>query len=576
METRSVNLLAVSLALMTACAPSTQMGQTEGRPTTDTLIGRVASAPHGMVATDAALATNVGVQIMKSGGNAADAAVATAFAMAVVYPEAGNIGGGGFIVAHFSNGNDAALDFREVAPLKATRDMYVDANGDVTKQSLIGYLASGVPGSVAGLWEFHKRYGTKPWRQVLHPAIELAKNGFIVDEHFAHAIANDARLKNFAGSSKLLLPNGAPPVVGSRWRNPELAATLQRIAEHGRDGFYKGQTADLIVAEMQRGGGLITHEDLAAYQPKWRSPIEFDYRGHHVVAMPPASSGGITLAIMCNILDGYDLKSLGARSAARYHLVAEASRRAFADRNQLLGDPDFVHIPTDMLLSSQYAAQQRATISPDHATPSAEIRPGLGQVLEGTQTTHMSFVDGAGNAVALTTTLNELFGSAVAVSGGGFMLNDEMDDFTSKVGVPNMFGLVQGAANAIAPGKRMLSAMTPTIVLGHDGKPLLITGARGGPRIISAVYQIMSNVLDHDMTLPDAVVMPRIHMQHLPDILYHERNAFDAVTRDSLAKMGYHVALRDGYIGAAPTLLRIGSHWTGMADPRSGGLAAGF
>ena len=573
METRSVNLLAVSLALMTACAPSTQMGQTEGRPTTDTLIGRVASAPHGMVATDAALATNVGVQMMKSGGNAADAAVATAFAMAVVYPEAGNIGGGGFIVAHFSNGNDAALDFREVAPLKATRDMYVDANGDVTKKSLI---ASGVPGSVAGLWEFHKRYGTKPWRQVLHPAIELAKNGFIVDEHFAHAIANDARLKNFAGSSKLLLPNGAPPVVGSRWRNPELAATLQRIAEHGRDGFYKGQTADLIVAEMQRGGGLITHEDLAAYQPKWRSPIEFDYRGHHVVAMPPASSGGITLAIMCNILDGYDLKSLGARSAARYHLVAEASRRAFADRNQLLGDPDFVHIPTDMLLSSQYAAQQRATISPDHATPSAEIRPGLGQVLEGTQTTHMSFVDGAGNAVALTTTLNELFGSAVAVSGGGFMLNDEMDDFTSKVGVPNMFGLVQGAANAIAPGKRMLSAMTPTIVLGHDGKPLLITGARGGPRIISAVYQIMSNVLDHDMTLPDAVVMPRIHMQHLPDILYHERNAFDAVTRDSLEKMGYHVALRDGYIGAAPTLLRIGSHWTGMADPRSGGLAAGF
>lgn len=551
------------------------MGQTEGRPTSATLVGDVASAQHGMVATDAPLATEVGVRVMQNGGNAIDATIATAFAMAVVYPEAGNIGGGGFIVARFANGQTASIDFREVAPGKASRDMFLDEKGDVTKKSLIGHLASGVPGSVAGLWAIHQKYGSKPWKELLQPAIDLAQKGFVVNEHLSRAIGNDSRLKDFPASAKLLLPNGAPPPAGSTWSNPELAAVLRRIAEQGRDGFYKGETADLIVAEMQRGGGLISHQDLERYEPKWREPVQFTYRGHKVISMAPASSGGITIALMANILNGYNLSKLDPHSAEHLHLLAEASRRAFADRNQFLGDPDVVTIPKQML-STDYAARQRSTISRDHATPSKDIRPGLGEVSEGTQTTHMSFVDGKGNAVAFTTTLNELHGSAVTVTGAGFLLNDEMDDFTSKVGVPNLFGLVQGAANAIAPGKRMLSAMTPTIVLDDKNNVMLVTGGRGGPRIISAVFQIMSNVLDHDMKLPEAVVSPRIHMQHLPDILYHERGAITEQTKAQLERMGHHVNERDGYIGTSPTLLRVGGKWTGMADPRSGGLAAGY
>lgn len=552
------------------------MGQTEGRPTSDRLTATAVAAPHGMVATDSDYGTDVGVQIMQAGGNAVDAAVATAFAMAVAYPEAGNIGGGGFAIVRMADGTTAALDFREVAPLKASRDMYLDASGNVSDKSLIGHLASGVPGSVAGLWALHQRFGSKPWRELLQPAIELARNGFVVSEHTSRVIAADKRLAEFPASKQLMLPNGQAPAAGTRLSNPDLASTLERIAAAGRDGFYKGETADLIVAEMQRGNGLISHDDLERYQPKWREPIQFTYRGHKVIAMPPASSGGVTLALMANILEGYDLHALGAESAERYHLIAEASRRAFADRNEFLGDTDFVKVPLATLLSADYAVRQRATISMTHATPSSEVRPGLGEIKEGTQTTHMGFVDAKGDAVALTTTLNELFGSAVAVTGGGFFLNDEMDDFTSKVGAPNMFGLIQGAANSIAPGKRMLSAMAPTIVLGTDDKPLLITGARGGPRIISAAFQIISNVLDHGMTLPDAVTAPRIHMQHLPDSLYHEKGAFTPEVRAELEKMGHHVTLRDGYIGDAPTILRVGDHWVGTADPRSNGLAKGF
>jgi gamma-glutamyltranspeptidase / glutathione hydrolase len=372
----------------------------------------------------------------------------------------------------------------------------------------------------------------------------------------------------------MLYRDGKAPPAGSRLDNPDLARTLQRIAERGRDGFYTGETADLIVAEMKDGGGLITHEDLANYQPKWRTPIEFTYRNHRVISMAPASSGGLTVALMANILEGYDLKALGPKSPQRYHLIAEASRRAFADRNYFLGDPDVVKIPFEPLLSKEYAAQRRATIRPDRATPSSDVAHGPFALNEGTHTTHWSVVDAQGNAVALTTTLNELHGSGVTVTGGGFLLNDEMDDFTSKVGVPNMFGLVQGEANAIAPGKRMLSAMTPTIVVDPNGKTLLITGARGGPRIISAVLQIMSNVVDHGMILPEAVNHPRIHMQHLPDQLYYETKLDTAIVAE-LARMGHKVTQR-GAVGTAPTILRVGDHWLGMPDPRSGGMAKGF
>lgn len=529
-----------------------------------------------MVASDAALATDVGVQMLEAGGNAIDAAVATAFALAVVYPEAGNLGGGGFMVARLADGSSVALDFREKAPIAATRDMFLDAQGNLTSQSLIGHLASGVPGAVAGLYAAHQRLGSKPWPEVVAPAIELAEKGFVVDRHFAQGIeSHRERLSQFPGSAQLLLPGGNPPAPGTTWKNPDLAAVLRRIADDGPKGFYEGETARLIVEEMKRGAGLITLEDLKKYEAKWRDPVAFQYRGHTVLSMPPASSGGLTLALMANFSEGFDMRKLGHNSPEALHVITEASKRAFADRNHYLGDPDFVPIPTQMLLSDEYARKQQATISLQHATPSVQIRPGLGETPEPEHTTHFSVVDDKGNAVALTTTVNELFGSAVTVTGAGFLLNNEMDDFAARPGSPNMFGLVQGEANAIEPEKRMLSAMTPTIVLGRDNRPLLITGARGGPRIISAVFQIVSNVVDHNMSLDQAVSAPRIHHQHLPDLLYWERGV-RAETITQLQALGHTVRERDGYVGSAPTILRTGSGWTGAADPRSGGSARGF
>ena len=572
--------IAVALVLTASigCSPmksSAPVGQTEGplRPAT-TLRAVVVEAQNGMVASDAALATDVGVRVLQNGGNAIDAAVATAFALAVVYPEAGNIGGGGFMVARMADGRAGALDFREKAPRAASRDMYLDANGNLTDKSLIGHLASGVPGAVAGLYEAHKKFGSKPWRELIEPAIQLAADGFVIDQHSSTAIQSHRdRLLKFAGSAALFLPNGQALQPGQSWRNPELAAVLRRIAEQGPAGFYTGETAELIVAEMKRGGGIISLEDLKAYQPKWRDPVEFVYRGHKVLAMPPASSGGLTLALMANIAEGFDLRKLGWHSPASLHVIAEASRRAFADRNHYLGDSDFVDVRREQFLSEQYSARQRRTISMERATPSAQVKPSLG---EPDQTTHFSVVDAQGNAVALTTTLNELFGSAVTVTGGGFLLNDEMDDFSAKPGTANMFGLVQGEANAIAPEKRMLSAMTPTIVLDQNNRPLLITGARGGPRIISAVFQVMSNVLDYGMTLDDALAAPRIHHQHLPDVLYFEPNGLSADVIAALRGMGHAVEPREGYIGSGPTILRKGNLWTGAADPRSGGAAKGY
>ncbi len=541
------------------------------------------SAPAGMVATDAPLATEVGVEILRAGGNAVDAAVATAFALAVVYPEAGNIGGGGFMVVRTADGETAALDFRETAPLAATRDMYLDENGELTDGSVIGHLASGVPGAVAGLWAAHQRFGTLPWADLLAPAIRLAEEGFIVDEELAESIV-DARegLARFQGSAELFLPGGEPIPAGTLWKNPDLAAVLKRIAEQGPAGFYEGETADLIVAEMKRGGGIITHEDLKRYEAKWREPVEFDYRGYRVISMPPPSSGGLTLALMANILEGYDLESLGWHSPEALHLVAEAMRRAFADRNHHLGDPDFVNVPRDMFLSEEYAARLRESISIERATPSSEVMPGSVVAIgsEGDHTTHFSVVDSAGNAVALTTTINSLYGSKVTVTGAGFVLNNEMDDFAAKPGEPNQFGLVQGEANAIEPGKRMLSAMTPTIVVSPEGEPVLITGARGGPRIISAVFQVLSNVVDYGMDVSSAVNAPRIHHQHLPDVLYYEamggKNGLSPDVVRVLQTLGHEVRARNSYIGNAPSILRAADgQWRGVADPRQGGNALG-
>ncbi|MBR9989561.1 MAG: gamma-glutamyltransferase [Gemmatimonadetes bacterium] len=534
------------------------------------------SAANAMVATDAPLATGVGVQVMRDGGNAVDAAVATAFALAVVYPEAGNVGGGGFMVTRMADGSTAALDFREKAPLAASRNMFLDAQGELTDRSVIGHLASGVPGAVMGLWEAHNRFGSKPWADLLAPAIALARDGFIVDSALAGSIrAAASDLRQFPASAALFLPDGEALQAGSAWTNPDLARVLQRIAERGTAGFYEGETADLIVAEMQRGGGIISHEDLRGYRAEWREPVEFDYRGHRVISMPPASSGGITLAIMANILDGYALDSLGWHSAPALHLTGEAMRRAFADRNHFLADPAFAQFPRDMLVSREYAGRLRATIDRTAATPSLSVRPGLRERSEPENTTHFSVVDPAGNAVALTTTINGLYGSSVAVAGAGFMLNNEMDDFAAKPGTPNMFGLVQGEANAVQPAKRMLSAMTPTIVLDSDNSVLLVTGARGGPRIITAVFQVISNVIDYGMDVGTAVHAPRIHHQHLPDVLYFEREGLMADVIEALEAMGHTVTARGG-IGTAPTILRRDGMWTAVPDPRTGGVAAGF
>jgi len=491
--------------------------------------------------------------------------------MAVVHPEAGNLGGGGFMVIRLADGTVQTLDYRETAPARATRDMYLDSLGEPTDRSLTGHLAAGVPGAVAGLTEAHHRFGHLPFAVVIAPAIGLARDGFLVDEYRSRSIAGDSsRLARFPASRASFLPDGAPPVAGTVLRQPDLAATLEAIRERGADGFYHGPVADLIVAEMERGGGLISHGDLATYRAIWREPIAIRYRGYTIYSMPPASSGGITMGEILNIMEGYDpLPPFG--SPKLVHLEAEAMRRAFTDRNTWLGDPAFVQNPTDRLLSKGYAADLRKSIG-ERATPTPAFTPAP---RAGASTTHYSVVDADGNAVSCTTTLNDSYGSAVTVTGAGFLLNDEMDDFATAPGKPNMYGLVQGEANAIAPGKRMLSAMTPSIVLDPESRLLLVAGTPGGPRIITMVYHVISNVIDHRMTLPDAVVAPRMHHQGLPDTLRVERDGFPPATLDSLRARGHAIGT-EGYWGDVEAIIRTSTGWQGVSDPRRGGGAAGF
>jgi gamma-glutamyltranspeptidase/glutathione hydrolase len=537
-----------------------------------------------MVATTDRVASEIGAEILRRGGNAVDAAVATHFALAVVNPEAGNLGGGGFLVLRMADGATAALDFRETAPLGATRDMFLDERGNPTDRSLVGDLAAGVPGSVAGMWEVHRRFGTLPWADLLAPAIALAE-GIVVHERLASSLDEFAsRFRTNPAAAAIFLPGGRAPRVGERLAQPDLAETLRRIARDGRAGFYAGPTAEMIAAEMRRGGGLITRADLARYEAKWRDPIRFDYRGYQVISMPPPSSGGATLAELLNILEGYDLRSLGYLSSAHVHLFAEAAKRAFADRNSYLGDPDFLPQPVARMISDAYARERRAGIRMDRATPSARVAPGLGPTpgaspsppREGENTTHYSVVDAAGNAVAVTTTLNSLYGNEVVVPGAGFFLNDEMDDFTAKPGTPNQFGLVQGAANAIEPGKRMLSAMSPTIVLSPQGRLRLVTGSPGGPTIITTVAQIISNTVDFGMDLPGAVAAPRLHHQNLPDRIDYEEQGLTPGTVQALRARGHTLNDRDGYQGDAQSIAVLpDGTLVGVSDPRRGGAAVG-
>lgn len=531
-------------------------------------------APRAMVVSSSPLASEVGIEILKQGGNAVDAAVAVGFALTVVHPSAGNLGGGGFLVVRLHDGSVRTLDFRETAPGGATREMYLDSAGNLTETSVTGHLAAGVPGSVAGLAEVLERHGTRSLPSVLAPAITLARDGFLLDETRSRSLEGAAkRLRLFPASHRqFLLPNGEAPPPGTRLRQPDLARTLQAIADSGPRVFYHGYIADLIVAEMARGGGLIDKDDLAAYRAIWRDPVAFTYRRHTIFSMPPASSGGITMAQILNILEGYDsLPPLG--SAEHVHLLAESMRRAFIDRNQHLGDPDFVTMPLERLLAKDYAASLRASIDPTRATPTGRIPAS---VRDGFETTHYSIVDAAGNAVSVTTTLNSSFGSAVTVSGAGFLLNNEMDDFTAAPGVPNQFGLVQGEANTIAPGKRMLSAMSPTIVVDSLDRLLMVLGTPGGPTIITTVSQVVSNVIDHGLSLERAVAAPRVHHQALPDRIQYDPAGLLPIVADQLRSMGHDLEERPGYRGEVTAIMRGPRGWIGVADPRAGGRAIGY
>jgi len=559
-----------------AVSPATGNAVIRGQrsiPATWTVHAAPVTAPKAMVVSAHPLASAAGIEIIKQGGNAIDAAVAVGFALAVVLPDAGNIGGGGFIVQRSAAGDVDAIDYRETAPRGASHDMYLDSAGNVTEQSLTGHLASGVPGSVAGMYEAWKRHGSLPWATLLAPAIRLARDGHPVDAERSGDIQGDSdRLAQFPASKQQFLPGGHPPPPGTLWKQPDLARTLQLISDSGPDVFYRGQIADLIVAEMQRGGGLITRNDLRGYRPKWRTPIQLRYRGYTIYSMPPASSGGVTMGEILNIMEGYDtLPAFG--TAAYVHLLTEAMRRAFIDRNQWLGDPDFVSMPLERLLSKSYAAELRGQIDLHHATPTPPQASG-GEA--GMHTTHYSIVDTAGNAASVTTTLNNGFGSAVTVMGAGFLLNDEMDDFASAPGKPNMYGLVQGEANAIAPGKRMLSAMTPSIVLDRNGRLFMVVGTPGGPTIITTVAQVILDVLDQGMTLADAVAAPRIHHQALPDVIRFERGGLSDATVAALRGMGHTIEMRRGTSGIVAAIQRTPAGWVGVPDPRYAGGAVGW
>jgi gamma-glutamyltranspeptidase/glutathione hydrolase len=530
-------------------------------------------SPGGMVVSSHPQASEVGVDIMRRGGNAVDAAVAVGFALAVVHSRAGNIGGGGFMVIRTADGDVATLDFREVAPAAATRDMYLDETGVVTNRGVLGHLAVGVPGTVAGMAAAHQRFGALSFSDVIAPATALARDGFTIDQARSDAIADKAdTLAMFpASASQFLLGGGAPP-PGTQLVQPDLARTLQAIADSGPGVFYDGYIADLIVAEMRRGSGIMTKADLASYHPVWRDPIVAHYRGHVVYSMPPPSSGGITMAEILNVLEGFaPLPPTG--SPQNVHLLAEAMRRAFIDRNSLLGDPAFVDMPLRRLLSKRYAGKLRNQIQLDRASRTTAI---VGGHDEGQHTTHYSVVDAAGTAVAVTTTLNSDYGSKVTVTGAGFLLNNEMDDFTAAPGQPNQYGLIQGEANAIEPGKRMLSAMTPTIVLDPAGELMMILGSPGGPRIITGVLQVISNVLDHGMPLWDAVAAPRVHHQSLPDEIVYEAGGLTSATLTSLRTMGHTLFEREGYSGEIMAIGRGPAGWIGVADPRVRGGAAGY
>jgi gamma-glutamyltranspeptidase/glutathione hydrolase len=532
-------------------------------------------ARHGMVVADEPLATDVGVAVLQSGGNAVDAAVAVGFALAVTHPFAGNLGGGGFMLVRFADGRSTFIDFRERAPEKASRDMYLDAQGNATRESLDGWRSVGVPGSVRGFELAQSKYGNKKWAELIAPAIALASKGFPLSYKASEGLRGARNLSGDAESKRIFQRGGAFYEAGDVLLQPELAATLQRIAVGGAREFYEGETGRRLAAEMARHGGLITLSDLQQYRAVERTPLTGKYRGLDIVTAPLPSSGGIGILQMLGMLEGSGYEKSGAGSAASIHYTAEVMRRYFADRSLYLGDSDFVKVPVKGLLDPAYLRERRAAIDRDRATPSDQVNPGKPAGREGTETTHYSIIDAAGNAVAVTYTLNNGYGSGITVPGLGFLLNDEMDDFTAKPNSPNLYGLVQGEANAIQPGKRPLSAMSPTIVV-REGKPFLVLGAPGGPRIVTAVLQVLLNVIDFRMNVQDAVDAPRFHHQWKPDKLYLE----PGISPDTVAileDMGHQLDYSPGIVLARVNAILSDGGWLqGAADSRWVGKAAGY
>jgi len=532
--------------------------------------------PAGMVASQNRTAAEIGAKVLTDGGNAVDAAVAVGFALAVTLPRAGNLGGGGFMLIHdAAAGETTSLDYREMAPPGATRDMYLDADGNVDNdKARFSHLSSGVPGTVAGLWEAHRRYGRLDWKRLLEPAVALARDGVTVTYDMASVLSlrRERLCANAAACRYFYKPDGSAYVPGEILVQKDLARTLEAIAKRGRDGFYTGKIAKLIAADMNRNGGLVDEAALAGYEPVWRDPVRGTYRGYEIVTMPPPSSGGVHVLQMLNILEQFDVAGLGAGAADSVHLLAETMRLAFADRSKHLGDPDFYPVPVEWLTGKDYGKTLAATIDMDRARPSDEVRPGVAPRPESPDTTHFSIIDADGNVVSNTYTLNLSYGSGIAIEGAGFLMNNEMDDFVAKPGVPNAFGMLGGEANSIEADKRPLSSMTPTIVF-DDGKPWFATGSPGGSRIITTVLQMIVNVVDHGMNIAEATAAPRMHHQWYPDILGLEAG-YSPDTIRLLEAKGHAVRSGTFTIGSLQSVALKDGVFRGASDTRRPGAGS--
>ena len=579
---RFIRLLLAALLIFVPAAPLFDGGVAGG-------VARAASrqpvrAPHGMVASTDRMASQVGVDVLRRGGNAVDAAIAVAFALAVVYPAAGNLGGGGFMMIRLRDGRATAIDYREMAPAAAHRDVYLDEKGNLKQgegSSTLGYRASGVPGTVAGMELALRKYGSGKltWPQLVEPARRLAAEGFKLPYGLARSLRSNAdKLGLYAESKRVYTNGGRFYEEGEVWRQPELALTFARLQRFGPREFYEGRTARLISEDMRAHGGLITLQDMKNYVAKEREPLHSTYRGFEVVSMPPPSSGGAVLIEILNILEGFDLAHMGASSSERYHVETEAMRRAFADRAEYMGDADFVNVPVAGLTDKSYAERLRKSIRMERASTSAEVRAGKPTGAESEETTHFTVVDAEGNCVSNTYTLNDSYGSKVVMRGTGILMNNEMDDFAAKPGTPNAYGLIQGERNAVAPRKRPLSAMTPTFVMRKDGTLWFAVGSPGGPTIINTVMQVVTNVIDFDMNIQQAVDAPRVHHQWLPDEIVYEPFGLSADTARALEQRGHKLVDKPRYMGDAQGIMieeKTGVR-LGASDPRNYGEPVGY